>query len=48
MRFQDSGRFLGCVQAALPTDFPLLSCCSTSDYAAAPSSGVTYQEFIKH
>jgi hypothetical protein len=48
MRFQDSGGFLGCVQEALPEGFPLLSCCSTSDYAAAPSSGLTYQEYIKH
>jgi hypothetical protein len=48
MRFQDSGSFLGCVQEALPEGFPLLSCCSTSDYAAAPSSGLTYQEYIKH
>jgi hypothetical protein len=48
MRFQDSGRFLGCVQEVLPEGFPLLSCCSTSDYAAAPSSGLTYQEYIKY
>jgi hypothetical protein len=48
MRFQDSGGFLGYVKAALPEGFPLLSCCSTSDYAAAPSSGITYQEYIKH
>lgn len=48
MRFQDSGYFLGCVKEALPERFPLLSCCSTSDYAAAPSSGLTYQEYIKH
>ncbi len=48
MRFQDSGNFLGIVQDALHEGFPMLSCCSTSDYAAAPSSGVTYQEFIKH
>lgn len=48
MRFQDSGRFLSYVKDALPDGFPLLSCCSTSDYAAAPSSGMTYQEYIKH
>ena len=48
MPFQDSGRFLACVKEALPEGFPLLSCCSTSDYAAAPSSGLTYQEYIKH
>lgn len=48
MRFEDSGDFLGCVKQALPAGFPLLSCCSTSDYAAAPSSGLTYQEYIKH
>lgn len=48
MRFEDSGRFLGCVKETLPEGFPLLSCCSTSDYAAAPSSGLTYQEYIKH
>ena len=48
MRFQDSGRFLGCVKEVLREGFPLLSCCSTSDYAAAPSSGLTYQEYIKH
>ena len=48
MRFQDSGSFLGCVQEALPKDFPLLSCCSSSDFAAAPSMGLTYQEYIKH
>ena len=48
MRFEDSGQFLSLVKAVLPTGFPLLSCCSTSDYAAAPSSGMTYQEYIKH
>lgn len=48
MRFEDSGHFLSCVKEALPEGFPLLSCCSTSDSAAAPSSGLTYQEYIKH
>jgi hypothetical protein len=48
MRFRSSADFLGVVREVLPPDFPLMTCCSTSDANNLPSVGMTYQDFIKN
>jgi hypothetical protein len=35
------------IQKALPPDFPLLSCCSSSDGYNMPAYGMSYQDFIR-
>lgn len=47
MRFQSSGDFLKNARQVLPADFPLLSCCSSSDGHAMPGWGISYQDFIQ-
>ncbi len=47
MRFRTCGDFLADVKKALPPEFPLLSCCSSSDGFAMPAFGMTYQDFIR-
>ena len=48
MRFQSTADFLGGVKQALPRDFPLLTCCSSSDNYYLPSFGMSYQSFIQN
>ncbi len=47
MRFETCGDFLVEIQKALPPDFPLLSCCSSSDGYNMPAYGMSYQDFIR-
>lgn len=47
MRFRTCGDFLVDVQKALPPEFPLLSCCYSSDGYAMPAYGMSYQDFIR-
>lgn len=47
MRFQTSSDFLAGVRKVLGTDFPLLTCCSSSIAHTLPAYGMTYQDFIK-
>ena len=48
MRFRSSGDFLIYVKDALPSGFPLLTCCSSSDGYYLPAYGMSYQDFIKN
>jgi len=48
MRYQSTTDFLGGVKQALPKDFPLLTCCSSSDNYYLPSFGMSYQSFIQN
>ena len=48
MRFHSSRDFLGLVKEVLPSDFPLMACCSTSEASNLPSVGMTYQDFIQN
>jgi hypothetical protein len=47
MRFQTPADFLTEVKKALPENFPLLTCCSSSDNYYLPSFGMSYQDFIQ-
>jgi hypothetical protein len=47
MRFQTPADFLAEVKKALPENFPLLTCCSSSDNFYLPSFGMSYQDFIQ-
>ena len=47
MRFQTPADFLAEVKNALPRNFPLLTCCSSSDNFYLPSFGMSYQDFIQ-
>lgn len=47
MRFQTPADFLAEVKKALPKNFPLLTCCSSSDNFYLPSFGMSYQDFIQ-
>ncbi|MCC7086611.1 MAG: hypothetical protein IT427_16555 [Pirellulales bacterium] len=46
MRFRTSGDFFKIVRNTLPNDFPLLTCCSSSDDQTMPALGMSYQDFI--
>lgn len=48
MRFQSTTDFLRVVKQALPQDFPLLTCCSSSDNYYLPGFGMSYQSFIQN
>jgi len=48
MRFQSPADFLTEVKKALPENFPLLTCCSSSDNFYLPSFGMSYQDFIQN
>lgn len=48
MRFRSSGDFLADVKTALPKDFPLVTCCSSSDSHYLPALGMSYEDFIEH
>lgn len=48
MRFRSSGEFLADVKRVLPKDFPLLTCCSSSDSHYLPAFGMSYEDFIAH
>jgi hypothetical protein len=48
MRFATCGDFLADAKQALPTGFPLLTCCSSSDGYAMPAFGMSYQDFIRN
>lgn len=48
LRFQSVGDFLGTTKAVVPKDFPLMTCCSSSDSWNAPQVAMTYQDFIDH
>ena len=47
MRFQSCGDFLAIVKSALPSLFPLLTCCSSSDGFRMPAHGMSYQDFAR-
>jgi hypothetical protein len=47
MRFRTCGDWLAEIKKALPADFPLLTCCSSSDGHNMPASGMSYQDFIR-
>lgn len=47
MRFQTPADFLAEVKKALPENFPLLTCCSSSDNFYLPGFGMSYQDFIQ-
>jgi hypothetical protein len=46
LRFKSPGNFLKKVRSVLPTEFPLMSCCSSSDSQAMVATGLSYQEFV--
>ena len=48
MRFQTPADFLAVVKKSLPEDFPLLTCCSSSDNFYLPGFGMSYQDFIQN
>lgn len=48
MRFQSSGDFLIGVKNVFPKDFPLLTCCSSSESHYLPAYGMSYQDFIQN
>lgn len=48
MRFQSSGDFLIDVKKVFPQNFPLLTCCSSSESHYLPAYGMSYQDFIKN
>jgi hypothetical protein len=48
MRFKSSGDFLADTKSVLPEDFPLLTCCSSSDSHYLPAFGMSYEDFIEH
>jgi len=48
MRFRSSGDFLAVVKEALPKNFPLVTCCSSSDSHYLPAFGMSYEDFAQH
>ena len=48
MRFQTPADFLAVVKKSLPENFPLLTCCSSSDNFYLPGFGMSYQDFIQN
>jgi hypothetical protein len=48
MRFRTCGDFLEAVRKTLPGNFPLLTCCASSDGFALPAYGMSYQDFIRN